>query len=146
MATFFALVACIGAIATTIVLIRRRDSTTDSSTFRAGQTENSQDTPVTEDVASAVEAGAQTPPTAATTALPPRAAATTAPPTEGLAVNPRAEWGQTTFYVIADVPYNDDEREEMPGLVADIPKDGAFAVHLGDIKHADESCNQVSSG
>lgn len=60
--------------------------------------------------------------------------------------DPRVSWEATTFYVIADVPYDEDERQDMPGLVAEIPgsgeHEGTFAVHLGDIKHVDETCNQ----
>lgn len=142
MASVFAVLVCCAAIAATVVLVKRRDAPTQPSEIRGSQVENPYDTALPsagelkEEVTSeAVEAGAAE----AATTVPP-----TAPPTATPTVrtNPRDTWEETTFYVIADVPYDDDEREDMPGLVAAIPEDGAFAVHLGDIKHAQESCNQ----
>mmetsp|Transcript_16373 Transcript_16373/g.23097 ORF Transcript_16373/g.23097 Transcript_16373/m.23097 type:complete len:719 (-) Transcript_16373:92-2248(-) len=40
----------------------------------------------------------------------------------------------STFCVVADVPYNDGEANELPSRMERMPGDCAFAIHLGDIK------------
>jgi hypothetical protein len=141
-ATLFALLVCIGAIAAAVVLVKRQDAPADPAVIRGGQIPVNQEE--TSNMTSGMEVGAETPKgdTAAKVEAPPTQAAATALPTALPTADPRNNWGETTFYVIADVPYNDRERDEMPGLVAAIPEDAAFAVHLGDIKHGDASCNQ----
>jgi len=137
-ASVFAILICVGAIVATVMLVKKRDS---PSEIRGAQVENNEDLSRSfadervEDTTSEVRGANTEPPTAAaTTALP------TAAPT--VRENPKESWGETVFYVIADVPYTDDEREDMPGLVGAIAPDGLFAVHLGDIKHVLEPCNE----
>jgi predicted nucleic acid-binding Zn ribbon protein len=47
---------------------------------------------------------------------------------------------QTIFCVIADTPYNADQRIEMKGQLNNIAPDCEFLVHLGDIKPGNTSC------
>jgi hypothetical protein len=42
----------------------------------------------------------------------------------------------TTYYVIADVPYNEIEAAELPYQIQSLPSDAEFLVHLGDIREA----------
>ena len=53
--------------------------------------------------------------------------------------------GIVNFYLIADVPYNPKERDELGPQITDIPSDGEFVVHLGDIRSAREGqrCDQA---
>ncbi len=45
----------------------------------------------------------------------------------------------TTFYLMADCPYNTNERENlMPAHIAGIGADADFLVHLGDLQNAQE--------
>jgi len=46
----------------------------------------------------------------------------------------------STFCVVADVPYNDAESNELPSRMATLPQDCEFAVHLGDIKNGPSPC------
>jgi len=41
-----------------------------------------------------------------------------------------------SFYAIADVPYTDKERAELPGQILSIPDNADFLIHLGDIRSA----------
>ena len=45
----------------------------------------------------------------------------------------------TVFYAIADVPYTDVERAELPPQIASLPNNAEFLVHLGDIRSAREN-------
>jgi len=43
----------------------------------------------------------------------------------------------TTFYPMADCPYDDEERYDiMPKYIADLDDDNEFMVHLGDWQYA----------
>ena len=43
----------------------------------------------------------------------------------------------TKFYIMADCPYVDNERENlMPGYIEDLSSDAAFLFHLGDLQYA----------
>lgn len=56
----------------------------------------------------------------------PSAASSECPPDQAL----------TTFYAIADTPYNQVEANELPIQVRSLPSDAEFLVHLGDIRSA----------
>jgi hypothetical protein len=43
--------------------------------------------------------------------------------------------------VIADLPYDESEMRDMPGLIATVPDDALFLVHLGDVIPSDGECN-----
>lgn len=66
-------------------------------------------------------------------------------PTTASALSPTAAstdfFADTAFYVIADTPYTEEERLDMPRLISSIHDDALFAIHLGDIKHKSEPCN-----
>jgi hypothetical protein len=53
-----------------------------------------------------------------------------------------ASCSYTIFYAIADVPYTDLEREQLPLQVLSIPDNAEFLIHLGDIRSAakEDSC------
>ena len=43
------------------------------------------------------------------------------------------------FYIMADSPYTDEEREDlMPRYIEDLGDDAEFLVHLGDLEYAKE--------
>jgi hypothetical protein len=43
----------------------------------------------------------------------------------------------TKFYIMADCPYDDNERNNlMPGYIEDLSSDAAFLFHLGDMEYA----------
>lgn len=142
------LIVFVAAIVATVLVLKGRDSVTEPSGMDGSQPQDKNDAALPsatgEDLPSQ-EAVAGAAPTLIPTAGPETSSSTAAPTVRP---DPKDNWEATTFYVIADVPYNDDERQDMPGLVAQIPDSGEhqglFCVHLGDIKHAQEPCNQDS--
>jgi hypothetical protein len=48
----------------------------------------------------------------------------------------------TTFYAIADAPYNTLEADELPKQIWALPSSAEFLIHLGDIRsaHSGGSC------
>jgi hypothetical protein len=50
----------------------------------------------------------------------------------------------TKFYVMADCPYDDNERENlMPAYIEDLSSDAAFLFHLGDLQYAaEDNCEE----
>ena len=42
----------------------------------------------------------------------------------------------TTFYVIGDVPYNEDQAEGIRQQLMNIPQDAEFVLHVGDLRNA----------
>jgi hypothetical protein len=70
--------------------------------------------------------------TSSPTTLPPNATVA-----EELVEEEEAEGTITTFYVMADAPYSDDERYNlMPNHIEQLDDDGEFLVHLGDLQYA----------
>jgi predicted phosphodiesterase len=53
---------------------------------------------------------------------------------------PSEYYSETVFFVIADLPYDDDEMRTMSDLIATVPESATFLVHLGDLKSPDSSC------
>lgn len=52
---------------------------------------------------------------------------------------------QFSFGVFGDLPYNDAERAELPGLLAAMEKEEiAFAVHVGDMKSSSTPCDDIT--
>lgn len=47
-----------------------------------------------------------------------------------------------TFYAMGDVPYAPDEDLLLPQQIAELPPDGEFAVHVGDIKAGAPPCDE----
>jgi hypothetical protein len=47
----------------------------------------------------------------------------------------------TTFYGIADVPYNERDADELLFQITSLPNDAQFLVHLGDIKSSSIPCS-----
>ena len=47
-----------------------------------------------------------------------------------------------TFYAMGDVPYAPNEDQLLPKQIADLPLDGRFLIHLGDIKGGAAPCNE----
>lgn len=45
------------------------------------------------------------------------------------------------FYAMGDVPYAPEEDELLPRQIDELPDDGAFVIHLGDIKRGAVPCN-----
>lgn len=45
------------------------------------------------------------------------------------------------FYVIGDLPYNENEKERLIQHVANLPDDAEFLVHVGDIRDAEDGSN-----
>ena len=54
----------------------------------------------------------------------------TSPPTSS-PTNPIIQ--KFTFYVMGDIPYSDDEKEQLKIQLTDLPYDGDFIVHVGDV-------------
>lgn len=50
-------------------------------------------------------------------------------------------FSESLFFVIADLPYDESEMRDMPGLIATVPDDALFLVHLGDVIPSDGECN-----
>jgi len=48
----------------------------------------------------------------------------------------------TTFYVIGDVPYTDQQAVELMGQIKNLPKDAEFLVHVGDLRSAGSICRR----
>ncbi len=57
------------------------------------------------------------------------------------AQNPKTPTTPLTFYVMGDVPYAPQEDLLLPKQIAELPEDGAFVVHLGDIKRGFTPCS-----
>ncbi|KAL7525449.1 hypothetical protein ACHAWF_001362, partial [Thalassiosira exigua] len=75
-------------------------------------------------------------PTVGPTRLP--TSSPTASPSQSPTSSP-AEGTYTMFYVVADCPYNDEERYElMPRYIAELSPDADFLFHLGDLQYAKE--------
>ena len=136
---------CVAAIIATVVLVKRRDLPGEPTEIRGDEIETPSEAEipfadVPTEGTSAGEAGVDgtSEPAATGVSTPDPTTSPTPEPTQ----NARDSWAETLFYIIADVPYTDNEREEMPGLVAAIPEEAAFAVHLGDIKNAVDSCTE----
>ncbi|KAL9185605.1 hypothetical protein ACHAXT_003382 [Thalassiosira profunda] len=76
-------------------------------------------------------------------AIPPRRRPTsnptgepTPPPTAQPTASPTKDT-YTKFYLMADCPYDDNERENlMPDYIDDLSSDAEFLVHLGDLQYA----------
>ena len=47
-----------------------------------------------------------------------------------------------TFYAMGDVPYKPEEDRLLPSQIADLPDDGQFVVHVGDIKSGSTPCDE----
>ncbi len=45
-----------------------------------------------------------------------------------------------SFYAMGDVPYQPEEDKLLPQQIADLPADGEFVIHLGDIKGGGPPC------
>ena len=50
--------------------------------------------------------------------------------------------GDVTFYAMGDVPYVPDEDQLLPKQIAELPLDGRFLIHLGDIKGGAAPCTE----
>jgi len=50
--------------------------------------------------------------------------------------------GDVTFYAMGDVPYVPDEDQLLPKQIANLPLDGRFLIHLGDIKGGAAPCTE----
>lgn len=48
-----------------------------------------------------------------------------------------------TFYAMGDVPYSPAEDQLLPQQVADLPDDGLFVIHVGDIKSGGAPCDEA---
>lgn len=48
-----------------------------------------------------------------------------------------SSFGTTTFYVVADSPYNTADADRLLNQMTSIPQDAEFVVHLGDIRNAE---------
>jgi len=48
-----------------------------------------------------------------------------------------------TFYAMGDVPYEPQEDRLLPSQIADLPDDGQFVVHVGDIKSGSTPCDEA---
>ena len=95
-------------------------------------------------------AATQSPSTQSPTAQSPTESIVTSPPTsQNLTSSPTAKVTEilveeeapedtiTTFYIMADAPYSDDERYNlMPNHIDQLEDDGEFLVHLGDLQYA----------
>jgi hypothetical protein len=44
----------------------------------------------------------------------------------------------TTFYAIGDVPYSDDQAEDLKVQLDNLPEDAEFVIHVGDLRKAGE--------
>ena len=49
---------------------------------------------------------------------------------------------EVTFYAMGDVPYAPNEDELLPKQIEDLPSDGRFLIHLGDIKDGASACDE----
>mmetsp|Transcript_6016 Transcript_6016/g.13372 ORF Transcript_6016/g.13372 Transcript_6016/m.13372 type:complete len:744 (-) Transcript_6016:184-2415(-) len=68
----------------------------------------------------------------------PSNAPTTQPPTSQPSSSPTKD-STITFYIMADAPYSDYERNTVvPNVIDDLPSDAEFLVHLGDLQYAQE--------
>ncbi|MCX9157077.1 hypothetical protein OPU71_13170 [Niveibacterium sp. 24ML] len=62
-----------------------------------------------------------------------------------LLMQPPAWAEQFNFGVFGDLPYNDAERAELPGLLAAMAAaEVAFAVHVGDMKSSNTPCDDIT--
>ena len=48
-----------------------------------------------------------------------------------------------TFYAMGDVPYAPEEDQLLPKQIADLPTDGRFLIHVGDIKNGATPCDEA---
>ena len=48
-----------------------------------------------------------------------------------------------TFYAMGDVPYAPEEDQLLPKQIADLPTDGRFLIHVGDIKNGTTPCDEA---
>ena len=48
-----------------------------------------------------------------------------------------------TFYAMGDVPYAPEEDKLLPKQIANLPADGQFVVHVGDIKDGATPCDEA---
>ena len=49
---------------------------------------------------------------------------------------------EVTFYAMGDVPYAPNEDELLPKQIENLPSDGQFLIHLGDIKDGASACDE----
>lgn len=50
---------------------------------------------------------------------------------------------RVVFYAMGDVPYAPREDELLPRQIAELPRDGEFLVHVGDIKTGSTPCDEA---
>lgn len=48
-----------------------------------------------------------------------------------------------TFYAMGDVPYKPEEDRLLPQQIAELPDDGLFVIHVGDIKGGSAPCDEA---
>lgn len=53
-----------------------------------------------------------------------------------------ANSAKVTFYAMGDVPYVPAEDQLLPKQIAELPQDGRFLIHLGDIKGGAAPCTE----
>lgn len=53
------------------------------------------------------------------------------------------EYPDIVFYAMGDVPYAPEEDRLLPEQIAKLPNDGAFVVHVGDIKKGATPCDEA---
>lgn len=58
----------------------------------------------------------------------------------GWAQEPAVETEDVVFYAMGDVPYSAEDDVLLPRQLAELPDDGAFVVHVGDIKRGAVPC------
>ena len=49
---------------------------------------------------------------------------------------------EVTFYAMGDVPYAPNEDRLLPKQIENLPSDGRFLIHLGDIKNGASPCDE----
>lgn len=55
-----------------------------------------------------------------------------------------AEEDAVIFYAMGDVPYSAEEDRLLPQQIAELPDDGLFVVHVGDIKNGSSPCDAAT--
>lgn len=50
---------------------------------------------------------------------------------------------RTVFYAMGDVPYSDADDVLLPKQIAELPSDGEFLIHVGDIKPGGAACDEA---
>ena len=70
-----------------------------------------------------------------------------APPLVTLATNSLIgeQSSEVTFYAMGDVPYAPNEDRLLPKQIENLPTDGRFLIHLGDIKNGASPCSNAAS-